>query len=179
MSTYWITGLSGAGKTTLAREIKKQLQPYQQKTILLDGDELREILGSAGIDKKNHDKEARIKLAMTYSRLCKYLEDQGLDVIIATISMFTEVQAWNRKNISGYFEIFINTDRDELRRRDPKGIYKQFDAGTLKNVAGEDLPVDVPMQPDFVVKSKNLAEVSITAKQIIQKVRAKFNESEN
>ena len=116
---------------------------------------------------------------MTYSRLCKYLGDQELNVIIATISMFHEVQSWNRKNISGYIEIFVDTDRDELRRRDPKGIYKQFDAGRLKNVAGEDLKVDIPTSPDFVVKSDVLAEVPKTAELIIQTVKAKFNETTN
>ena len=172
MNTFWITGLSGAGKTTLALEIEKQLKASHQRTISLDGDSLREILGSASSNDKNHGREARLKLAMSYGRLSKYLGQQDSNIIISTISMFREVYEWNRKNISGYFEIYLDTSKEELRRRDPKGIYKQYDEGKLKNVAGEDLLIDIPNKPDFVVRSNELAEVPLTAATIIQKAQA-------
>ena len=64
--------------------------------------------------------------------------------------MFKEVYAWNRENLPGYFEVYMKASLDELRRRDPKGIYYDFDTHVLSNVAGLDLPVDEPEFPDFV-----------------------------
>ena len=176
MNTYWITGLSGAGKTTLAKEIEKQLTELGEKTILLDGDTLREILGRESRNNNNHIKATRLELAMSYGRLCKYICSQNLNVVIATISMFNEVYCWNKANIPGYFEVFIDADREELRKRDHKGIYRQFDEGKLKHVAGEDLMVDKPNSADIVIKSNSRDDVPRTAKLIIQKAKQKHYE---
>lgn len=175
MNTYWITGLSGAGKTTLAKEIEKQLTQSGEKTILLDGDTLRAILGRESRNANNHNKATRLELAKTYGRLCKYLCSQNLNVVIATISMFNEVYHWNKTNIPGYFEVFIDADGEELRKRDHKGIYRQFDEGKLKDVAGEDLMVDKPNSADIVIKSSSRDDVPITAKLIIQKAKQKLH----
>lgn len=91
-------------------------------------------------------------LAMQYAHLCRVIASQGLTVVIATISLFREVHAWNRENLPGYFEVYLKVPVEELRRRDPKGIYRRFDAGELSNVAGLDLPIDEPEAADWVVE---------------------------
>ena len=146
----WITGLSGAGKTSLANEVVKNLQLRNIKPILLDGDELRKIIRSEIFDHDNHSRKARISLAMTYSRLCLSLVLQGFTVVIATISLFREVHKWNRDNIPGYFEVYLKIPISELRKRDPKGIYARFDRNEIQNVAGLDLKIDEPEKPDFI-----------------------------
>ena len=153
MNTYWITGLSGAGKTTLAKEIEKQLTQSGEKTILLDGDTLRVILGRESRNANNHNKATRLELARltgNFANTCS----QNLNVVIATI-MVNEVYHWNKTNIPGYFEVFIDADGEELRKRDYKGIYRQLDEGKLKDVAGEDLMVDKPNSADIVIKSNS------------------------
>ena len=92
---------------------------------------------------------------MKYCRLCKLLSDQGFLVIIATISMFKEVYAWNRENLPDYFEVYMKASLDELRRRDPKGIYKGHLAGEIHNVAGMDLEIDVPENPHILLQWSN------------------------
>jgi adenylylsulfate kinase len=87
---------------------------------------------------------------MQYAKLCKLIADQGVTVVCSTISMFEEVHSWNRKNQPSYFEVYLKVPLPELRKRDPKGIYKRFDSGELKNVAGLDLPVDEPNSPDIL-----------------------------
>lgn len=82
----WLTGLSGAGKTTLARALLK----YLPRAVLLDGDELREALGVAT---SGFDAASRKKLALTYARLAGLLARQGLTVVVATISLFHDVHA--------------------------------------------------------------------------------------
>jgi adenylylsulfate kinase len=147
-NVIWITGLSGAGKTTLAHKVADRLRARGRSVVLLDGDELRAVFGA--IAASSHAGGARLELAMSYARLCQVLASQGLTVVIATISMFKDVHAWNRANLPGYFEAYLNVPLDELRRRDSKGIYTRYDAGELKHVAGLDLPVDEPQAPDWV-----------------------------
>ncbi|MBV8601217.1 MAG: adenylyl-sulfate kinase, partial [Candidatus Eremiobacteraeota bacterium] len=92
---YWITGFSGAGKSTLARALAERLRADGETPILLDGDELRSVLGKEDA----YTATERAELAMSYGRLCKLLSDQGFTVICATISMFHEVRDWNRAQI--------------------------------------------------------------------------------
>ena len=146
----WITGLSGAGKSVLARSLVARLRNVDNKILLLDGDELRRIFGVTTFNLHNYGRKKRVALAMQYAYLCNILADQGLTVVIATISLFKEVHVWNRANLKGYFEAYLKVPLDELRRRDPKGIYRRFDAGEIKNVAGLDLHIDEPEAPDWV-----------------------------
>lgn len=147
----WITGLSGAGKSTLAQASAQLLRGQGERVILLDGDDLREIFGAVAAGPENHGRQARLALALQYGRLCRALALQNFTVIIATISLFREVHQWNRSNLPNYFEVYLKVPLDELRRRDPKGIYRRFDGGHLANVAGLDLAVDEPAAPDWIV----------------------------
>ena len=140
----WITGLSGSGKTTLARA----LRPHLPGAILLDGDELREALG---VQRSRFDVEGRKALALTYARLAGLLARQGLTVMVATISLFHEVHAWNRANLPGYVEIFLDVPEEERRRRDPKGLYAAEAAGTVRQMAGGETRVEHPLHPHLVL----------------------------
>jgi adenylylsulfate kinase-like enzyme len=151
MSVIWITGLSGAGKSTLANEVVVRLRAAGEVVIMLDGDELREVFGATAANVQNHGRPGRLALAIQYAHLCRVIASQGFTVVIATISLFREVHAWNRANLPGFFEVYLKVPVDELRRRDPKGIYRRFDAGELTNVAGLDLLIDEPEAADWVV----------------------------
>ena len=166
----WITGLSGAGKSTLAKELVLRLKASFNAVVMLDGDELREVFGAVAANAQNHGREGRLVLAMQYSHLCRILADQGLVVVIATISLFKEVHAWNRSNLPGYFEVYLKTPIDELRRRDPKGIYRRFDAGELTNVSGLDLPIDEPDAADWVVEFEPERSVALLAQDLINRL---------
>lgn len=149
----WITGLSASGKTTLAKAIAARLREDGKPVVLLDGDELRGVL--AAEDARHHDRQARLDLAFRYARLCKLLAEQGFLVVIATISLFKEIHAWNRENLPGYLEVFLDPPMRELRKRDPKGIYARYDSGEILNVAGLDLLVDKPENPDLRITREN------------------------
>jgi adenylylsulfate kinase len=146
----WITGLSGAGKSTLSHIVVDQLREQSIPVVLFDGDALREVFGAVTANVQNHGREGRLALAMQYAHLCRMIASQGITVVIATISMFKEVHAWNRANLPNYFEVYLKVPLEELRRRDPKGIYRRFDAGELSDVAGLDLIVDEPEDAHFV-----------------------------
>lgn len=148
----WITGLSGAGKTSLANEMAKILREQTGNVLCLDGDDLRSIFFQRKETDNVYEIESRMELALKYSRLAKLLSEQGLIIIVSTISMFHEVQKWNRENIQGYFEIYLKVPLDVLVSRDPKQIYRRYFDGKLSNVAGLDLPVEEPQNPDAVVE---------------------------
>jgi len=144
---YWITGLSGAGKTTLGRALWTRLRAAGRQVIFLDGDALRGAIA----DDLGHGASDRRQSAMRNARLCRLLAAQGFDVVCATISLFHEVQRWNRDNIPGYREIYLRVPIDELRRRDSKGIYAESERAEMCDVVGIDVPAESPETPDLVL----------------------------
>ncbi len=89
VKVIWITGLSGAGKTSLASELNLRMKELGVKPIVLDGDQLREVMLDE--EPSEYHREKRLTLGMRYSRLCRLLSSQGFLVIVATISMFKEI----------------------------------------------------------------------------------------
>jgi adenylylsulfate kinase-like enzyme/phosphohistidine swiveling domain-containing protein len=144
---YWITGLSGAGKTTLGHALWHRLRAAGRPAIFLDGDMLREVIA----EDLGHNLANRRKSAMRNARLCRMLASQGGDVVCPTISMFHDVQRWNRANIPGYREIYLRVPMDELQRRDAKGIYAGARRGDLSDVVGLDVAAELPESPDLIL----------------------------
>jgi len=144
---YWITGLSGAGKTTVGLEFWRRLRDSGRCAVFLDGDALREVIA----EDLGHNLASRRTSAMRNAKLCRMLSAQGHDVVCPTISMFHDVQRWNRENIPGYCEIYLRVPLEELQRRDVKGIYAAAGRGELRNVVGVDLAAETPQAPDLVL----------------------------
>ena len=144
---FWITGLSGAGKTTVGRELWSRLRSAGRAAVFLDGDVLRDAIA----DDLGHSGDDRLRSARRNSRTCRLLADQGLDVVCATISMYREVRQWNRENIVGYREIYLRVPMHELESRDHKRIYVRARSGELANVVGIDVPAELPDAADLVL----------------------------
>lgn len=143
----WITGLAGAGKTSVARGVRDRLRDLGQNPIFVDGDSLRAILGAT----QGYEPADRLNLAGRYSRMCHELALQGFDVICATISMFHEVRAWNRANLPRYLEVYLRVPPAELMRRNQKGLYTKAADAPPGPVAGVDHAVEEPLTPDLIV----------------------------
>ena len=160
---YWITGLSATGKTTLSSLLVDHLRRLGKTVIHLDGDELRQVLSDNA-----YTREDRIALAMRYARLCKLLSEQNVDVVIAVIGLFKELHKWNRDNIENYIEIFIDTPLSELKRRDPKNLYRDVELGVIKNVAGIDLKIDIPTNPNIHIKWSEKSTIDTMFKELLE-----------
>lgn len=145
---FWITGLSGSGKSTIAEMLRCWLAERGIHAVMLDGDAIRDLV----LDGGGHDRNSRLRIARFNARLCRFLGGQGLTVICPTISLFHEVQAWNREHIPGYVEILLDVPMQELHRRDPKGIYARAKSGELQDVVGLDIRAEYPIAPDFVLQ---------------------------
>jgi adenylylsulfate kinase len=160
---FWVTGLSGAGKTTVGRELWSRLRSAGRQVFFLDGDALRAVIA----EDLGHTADNRRRSAMRNARLCQLLSEQGADVICATISLFHGVQRWNRENIPGYREIYLRVPIDELRRRDSKGIYAGAQCGDTCNVVGIDVPAETPEAPDLVLDNYGALDVATAVDQIL------------
>ena len=146
-TVYWITGLAGAGKTTIGKLLYEKIKEQNLNTVFLDGDMLRKVFG----DDLGYTKEDRRKCAMRYSRLCAMLQEQGMNVICCTISMFDSVREWNRENIPDYKEIYLKVSMETLRVRNQKGLYGDLTAKKQKDIVGIDIEIETPKCPDLVL----------------------------
>ena len=144
----WITGLSGAGKSTIARATVKQLRTQGEQSVLIDGDEIRDAIRDPHT---GHDPTSRLANAYRICRLAQLLAKQGQTVIVATMSIFHEIHAWNRDQLPNYFEVWVEVDLDALRTRDARGLYSRAQSGEAKNVAGLDLGYERPLHPDLIL----------------------------
>jgi cytidine diphosphoramidate kinase len=160
---FWITGLSGAGKTTLGRELSDRLRAAGRSATFLDGDALRASIA----EDLGYSEGERRRAAMRNARLCRLLAGQGTDVVCSTISLFHEVQHWNRKNIPGYREIYLRVPIEELRRRDSRGIYAETQYGRAGEVVGLDVPAEAPEAPDLVLDNFGAINVSTAVDRIL------------
>ena len=146
---FWLTGLSGAGKTTLGILLTKKLRDRGYPVVFLDGDTLREIYNN----RFGHSKEDRLEASVAYTRLCKLLIEQKVHVVCATISMFYKIQSWNRENIRNYIEIFVDVPLSDLIKRDSKNIYSRGNGNETGNIVGVDIEPEIPKNPDIVIKN--------------------------
>jgi len=146
-AVLWFTGLSGAGKSTIANAVEKKLAQMNRHTFLLDGDNVRH-----GLNKDLGFTEAdRIENIRRVGEVARLMVDAGLIVITAFISPFRAEREMVRGLIPDgeFFEIFIDTPLAEAEARDVKGLYKKARAGELKNFTGIDSPYEAPEQPEI------------------------------
>ncbi|MBU3635544.1 adenylyl-sulfate kinase [Polynucleobacter sp. es-GGE-1] len=164
---FWITGLSAAGKTTLAGLLSEEIRK-KNPVIVLDGDQLRDALSAT----TDYSSKIRYELAFKYAKLAKLIASQGNIVIVSTVALISDVHIWNRQNQPNYFEIYIKVPISELRKRDPKGIYRRYDKGELKNVTGLDLNYDEPRNPDVLI---DCSKENVDPKKSLNIIVDKFN----
>jgi adenylylsulfate kinase-like enzyme len=161
----WLTGLSGAGKTTIAEEIVRIAKPCLPELVLVDGDVIRDLFG-AGL---GFDEGARKQQIGRIQRLALFLARQNMSVIVAALYSDSALLQWNRINLPEYFEVYVDTPLATVEERDSKGLYSKARAGEVQHVVGIDIPWHTPKSPDMVVCSTGESPNSI-AIQIIRAV---------
>jgi cytidine diphosphoramidate kinase len=163
----WIIGLSGAGKTTLANEVVAHVRRVQRNVVLIDGDLIREVFGND----LGHTMEDRRTNANRICQLGKFLDDQGINVVCAILSLFPESRSWNREHLQNYYEVFIDTPMRDLVQRDSKGIYRRYNNGEIRDVAGMDMDFPVPESADLTISNTDSREALLGyAKAIAEKI---------
>ena len=161
----WIIGMSAAGKTSLAECIVSKLRDQGRKVVLLDGDTIRELFKN-DIGYTLQDREQN---AERLSCLTKFLAEQEVDVVAAVLSNFPYWREWNRENVPGYYEVYLQASIETLLRRETKNLYRDALVGKIKNVVGVDIEFIEPRNPDLLVNNdEDRASFNDLAEKIIR-----------
>lgn len=143
----WITGVSAAGKTTLARALIDRFKPSVPELCHVDGDEIRALFGND----LSYDEAGRTQQIKRIQKLTAILDEQGLCVVVAALYAHPDLLEWNRNNFSEYYEVYLDTPMSVARKRDPKGLYAKVAAGHMDNVVGIDVPWHAPQNPTLSI----------------------------
>ena len=151
--TLWLTGLSGAGKTTLAVELTHQLRARGVSVEVLDGDQVRTNL-SKGLGFSKEDRDTNIR---RIGYVCRLLSRNGVATIAAAISPYRETRDEVRRLIEQegveFIEVFVSCSIEVLAARDTKGLYQKALAGQITGFTGIDDPYEPPLAPEVVIES--------------------------
>ena len=160
----WMTGLSGAGKTTLANELEQELNKKGKHTYILDGDNMRHGLNS-DLSFSEADRNENVRRAAETARL---MVDAGLIVIVGLISPFKKERHWARSLFKSnqFKEIYISTSLQECEQRDVKGLYEKARRGEVKDFTGIDSPYEPPENAEVIIDTQNKS-VNVCVQQIL------------
>lgn len=152
--TIWMTGLSGSGKSTIAKILNERFErEYGRFSEVLDGDEVRKGLSrDLGLSKEDREEHAR-----RVSYLAKVLSRNGVISIVALISPYRVSRA-SAKEIIGaenFLEVYVKTSLNECERRDPKGLYAKARRGEINNMTGIQDPYEEPASPDITIETES------------------------
>jgi adenylyl-sulfate kinase len=156
--TVWLTGLSGAGKSTIAGEVARQLGERGRRVEILDGDAVRQNL-SAGLGYSKEDRDTNIRRIGFVAEL---LTRHGVIVFVAAISPYRSVREEVQHRIGSYVEVHVHCPVDVLVERDGKGLYRRALAGELDHFTGVSDPYEEPAAPDLRIDtSQEPVEASV------------------
>jgi adenylylsulfate kinase len=168
----WLTGLSAAGKTTIARELVKRMKKLGLTVEHLDGDSIRDVFPQTGFTR-----EARVEHIKRVGFLASRLERNNVFVVASFISPYQESRDFVRSLCPNFLEVYVSTPIAECEKRDPKGLYSKARQGTVKNFTGVDDPYEAPTHPDLVIDT-SVFSAEDSASLILKRIRKEQAENE-
>lgn len=164
----WLTGISGAGKSTIANELEERLNEQKIHTVILDGDNIRSGLNK-DLGFTDRDRAENIRRV---AEVAKLMAEAGLVCIVSFISPFQNERQMAKELIGDekFIEVYIDTSIEEAERRDVKGLYLKAREGKLKNFTGIHSPYEVPENPSIHIQTKNISAAE-AAQQVMQSLR--------
>lgn len=143
----WLTGISGAGKTTLGNMLFEWLKGKNKAVEFLDGNIVRDFFEND----LGFTRQERVLNVKRIAFAAKLLAEHGVYVIVANIAPYYEVRDFIRRHIKNYIQIYLKSTLEEVQKRDVHGHYKKYRSGELKNLIGIDDDYDIPRNPDLVI----------------------------
>ncbi|MBD2652827.1 adenylyl-sulfate kinase [Synechocystis sp. FACHB-383] len=163
--TIWLTGLSGAGKTTITQALEKKLRDSGYRLEVLDGDVVRTNL-TKGLGFSKEDRDTNIRRIGFVSHL---LTRNGVIVLVSAISPYEAIRQEVKQTIGDFLEVFVNAPLAVCEQRDVKGLYAKARSGEIKGFTGIDDPYDPPSNPDVECRT-DLEELDESVNKIWQKL---------
>lgn len=167
---FWITGLSGSGKSNIGNIVFNEINKNYGKTVIIHGDDIRNIYNF-----KQYEKKDRIKLGISNAKLCELLANQGVNVIFTTVALFQKLHRFNRQNIKNYLEIYIKSDISNLLKKKQKKFYRK----KTKFVWGLDLIPEFPKKPDITLENDFNTPLKKLGKILIERINKKIKPRKN
>ncbi|MDQ2804576.1 MAG: adenylyl-sulfate kinase [Pseudomonadota bacterium] len=167
-AVLWFTGLSGAGKSTIANLVEKRMHAQDLHTMILDGDNVRH-----GLNRDLGFSEAdRVENIRRVAEVAKLFVEAGMIVLVSFISPYRAERMLAREAVEDgeFIEIFVDTPVDECRRRDPKGLYRRADAGQIRNFTGVNAPYEAPLDPEIRLRTLEASPEAL-AEQVVAHLR--------
>lgn len=162
---FWITGLSGSGKTSLANKIKSQIKVKYGPTICISGDQIRKIFALKG-----YSKNERLIIGKKYLNFIKFITKEKINVIFSVVGLFHELHKLNRKLFPNYLEIYIKSDFNMVKSKRKKIFYRK----KFKDVWGQDIKPEFPKNPDIIIHNKFNKTVEILSGELLRKIDKKL-----
>ena len=163
---FWVTGLSGSGKTRISKKISSHIRKNYGKTLVLSGDEIRNIFNMKGYSNKE-----RLITVLKYCKLAKKITSQNINVILAVIGMRDYLRDWNKKNQKNYVEIYIKTDLQKIIKKGKKRIYHQ----NKDNIIGLDIKAENPKNPHIILHNKFEKNINFYSSDLMAKIKKYLN----
>ncbi|MDQ3387340.1 MAG: adenylyl-sulfate kinase [Actinomycetota bacterium] len=163
--TLWFTGLSGAGKTTIAEIVEHELRERERRVEVLDGDIVRTNL-SKGLTFSRDDRNINV---LRIGFVANLLTRNGVGVIVSAISPFKEARDQVRRRIVDFVEIFVDAPLEVCAERDVKGLYAKAFSGEIPQFTGVSDPYEAPNAPDLILKTAEETPEE-SARRVIEKL---------
>lgn len=164
--TVWLTGLSGAGKTTISGLVARELRGLGSKVEVLDGDVIRTEL-SAGLGFNREDRDANIR---RIGWVCELLNRNGVVAIVAAISPYRATRDEVRARLVRFVEVYVDAPLDVVAARDSKGLYRRAEAGEVSAMTGVDDPYEPPVNPEVTCHTDGRETPEQSAARIVTKL---------
>ena len=148
--SLWIIGPSAAGKSTISKIIYEKIKKRVPNLIIVDGDKVRDLYEN----KIGYDKISRSKNTLRYINLAKWLLSYDISSVCAVISPFEKDREICRKKIDNYFEVYLESSREERVKRDQKKLYLPALKGEKKFVIDVDIPFEKPLKSDLIINTE-------------------------
>lgn len=158
---FWVTGLSGSGKSSIAKKIWPTIKRKFGPTILVNGDDMRSIF-----ELNKYDKKSRLSNAINFSKFSEFITSQGVNVIFANIGMFHKARERNRYKIKNYIEIYIQAKLNKIIKKGKKKIYKK----NATNIVGKDIVPELPISPDIKVINNFKKNINQLSNEVVKKI---------
>ncbi|WP_219884786.1 adenylyl-sulfate kinase [Merismopedia glauca] len=165
--TIWLTGLSGAGKTTISNALEQELRDRCSKIEVLDGDVVRENL-TKGLGFSKPDRDENIRRIGFVANL---LTRNGVIVLVSAISPYRDIRQEVKQKVGDLIEVYVNAPLAVCESRDVKGLYKRARAGEIKSFTGIDDPYEAPINPDVECRT-DLETVEESISKILAKLES-------
>jgi adenylylsulfate kinase-like enzyme len=158
---FWITGLSGSGKSSIANKIAPKIKKLYGPTLVIHGDNIRKIFKLNG-----YTKLERLEIGEKYINLIELMINQNINVIFSVVGLFNKLRKINKKIFKNYVEIYIKTNVQEIiKKKKKKKVYN-----LNKNIWGLDLKPEFPRNPDIVINNNFKKNINIMTKELSKKI---------